>query len=67
MNRLIPREKLGKKAKKALDAQRRALWEIPPATKRIESKKRYDRKKRSRVQWDDWNTGAFFSFWAAHA
>ena len=61
MNRLIPREKLGKKAKKALDAQRRALWEIPPATKRIES------KKRSRVQWDDWNTGAFFSFWAAQA
>ncbi len=41
----IPREKLGKRARKALDRERRVLWTVPPATKRIESKKAYDRKK----------------------
>ena len=44
MNRFIPREKLGKKARKALDAQRRASWSFSPATRKVESKKRYNRK-----------------------
>ena len=45
MTRFIPREKLGKKARKALDAQKRTLWQTPPVTKRVESKKLYNRKK----------------------
>ena len=44
MNRFIPREKLGKKARKALDSQRRATWSFSPATRKVESKKRYNRK-----------------------
>ena len=44
MNRFVPREKLGKKARKALDAQRRATWSFSPTTRKVESKKRYNRK-----------------------
>ncbi|MCE5236695.1 MAG: hypothetical protein ABFC62_08830 [Clostridiaceae bacterium] len=46
MERFIPREKLGKREKKALDARRRATWEgLRPVTRRLESKKLYSRKK----------------------
>ena len=45
MDRFIPRDKLSRRAKKALDSRRRILWEQSPVTRRIESKKVYDRKK----------------------
>ena len=60
MNRFVPREKLSTKAKKELAARQRVLWETSPASRRIESKKLYNRKKRSRVRWDDPDTGASF-------
>ena len=62
MNRFVPREKLGKRAKKELAARQRVLWETAPVTRQIESKKLYDRKKRSRIRWDDSDTGASFCF-----
>ena len=54
MNRFIPRKKLGKKARKALDGERRAVWAVPPVTRRVESAKRYDRKRRSRPCEEAW-------------
>ena len=48
MNRFVPREKLGKKARKALDAQRRATWSFSPTTRKVESRKRYNRKAHER-------------------
>lgn len=48
MDRFIPREKLGKKARKALDSQRRATWSFSPTTRKVESKKRYNRKTHER-------------------
>lgn len=46
MERFIPRAKLSKREKKALDAQRRTTWEgLRPVTRRLESKKLYSRKK----------------------
>ena len=44
MDKFIPREKMGKKARKALDTQRRATWSFSPTTRKVESKKRYNRK-----------------------
>ena len=44
MDKFIPREKLGKKARKELDRQRRATWPFSPTTRKVESKKRYNRK-----------------------
>ena len=45
MKNFIPKEKLNKKAKRTLDAERRTLWDVSPVSKKIESKKRYNRKK----------------------
>ncbi|MBQ6959590.1 MAG: hypothetical protein IJP78_01290 [Clostridia bacterium] len=53
MEKFIPKEKLGKKARKALEAKKRATWGISPVTKRVESKKVYSRKKNSRVRDED--------------
>ncbi len=50
MERFISRDKLSKRARKALDREKRVLWEHNPATRRIESKKTYDRKKHPRWQ-----------------
>ena len=47
MNRFIPREKLGKRAWRQLDRQRRAAWALSPATRRVESKKQYNRKRKT--------------------
>ena len=45
MTRFIPREKLGRKARKELDARQRHTWPFPPVMKKIESRKKYNRKK----------------------
>ena len=39
MKRFIPREKLGKKARKQLDSEQRAIWAFSPVSKKVESKK----------------------------
>lgn len=59
MNRFIPSEKLGKKAKKALDRQKRAEWTCNPVTRRVESKKLYNRKRKSHDRYDDYGMGFF--------
>jgi hypothetical protein len=41
-----PRKKMGKRARKALDASKRRTWQVPPVTKLVPSKKLYDRKRR---------------------
>lgn len=46
MKKVIPREKLAKKARKALDAQRRATWSFSPTTRKVESKKIYNRNRK---------------------
>ena len=48
MDRFIPREKMGKKARKELDARKRATWSFSPVTKKVESRKKYNRKAHNR-------------------
>ena len=55
----VPREKLGKKQKKALDSKKRLLWGFSPVSRRVENKKAYDRK-RARVPED--GIRALFAF-----
>lgn len=45
MEKFIPREKMGKKARKEHDSKMRSVWEIRPVTKLKDSKKAYNRKK----------------------
>ena len=63
MTRFIPREKLGKKARRKLDNQNRRFWLISPVTKTFESKKQYNRKRKSHDYLRDWNHGIFLSIW----
>ena len=50
MVRFIPREKLGKNARKALDRQRRVTWSFSPTTRKVENRKRYNRKTHEREE-----------------
>ena len=45
-DKFIPKEKLSKKKRKELDAQKRNSWgEIKPVTRRVESRKDYNRQR----------------------
>lgn len=59
MTRFISRDKLSKKARRALDAQSRETWPFPPVQRTMESKKRYDRKKSAHAWKKDSSMGAF--------
>ena len=61
MKRFVPREKLGKKAQKQLDSEQRATWAFSPVTKKVESKKLYDRKRKTHDRYDDYGMGFFFT------
>ncbi len=52
MKGMVPRDKMSRKARKALDHVRRNVWPVNPATRIRESGKVYDRNK-LRIQPDD--------------
>jgi hypothetical protein len=59
MNRFLPREKMGKREKRALDNSKRQTWAgISPVTRTTENEKTYNRKKSPRWHQDD-GTGIF--------
>ncbi len=60
MGRFTPREKLGKKDKKRLAAERRSTWAFSPVTRKVDSKKHYNRKRISRGRYDDGMGGSLF-------
>ena len=61
MNKFIPYEKLSKKEKRKLDAERRVTWDINPITRKSKDKKVYDRKKKTdRHCYDDAYPFSFF-------
>ena len=57
MKKFIPRQKLGKKARKQLDSEQRATWTFSPVTKKVESKKMYNRTSKAHDRYDDYGTG----------
>ena len=59
MAKFVSREKLSKKARKELDNQTRATWAFSPTTKKIESRKLYNRKKSAHAWKDDFGVSAF--------
>lgn len=60
MRKFIPKEKLGKKARKRLDSEQRTTWALSPVTKKVESKKLYNRKRKAHDRHDD--DGMGFSY-----
>lgn len=59
MAKFIPKAKMNKKAAKELAKQKRVTWDISPVTRKMESKKIYNRKKRSHDCYDDYGMGVF--------
>lgn len=57
MKRFIPKEKLGRKARKRLDSEQRTTWPFPPVTRKVESKKQYSRKRKTHDRYDDYGMG----------
>jgi len=57
MKKFIPKEKLGKKARKQLDNEQRTTWTFSPVTKKVESKKLYNRKRKAHDRYDDYGMG----------
>ena len=53
MKPFVPKEKMSKKARKKLAAGKRGTWSISPVTRKIDSKKVYNRKRISRADTDD--------------
>ena len=53
MKKFIPKEKLGRKARRQLDSERRVTWAFSPVTKKVESKKLYNRKRKARDRYHD--------------
>ena len=53
MERFTPYEKLSKKRRRALDAQRRETWPISPVTRKSKNPKAYNRKKARKWMQDD--------------
>ena len=59
MAKFVSREKPSKKARKELDSQKRATWAFSPTTRKVESKKLYNRKKSAHAWKDDFRAGVF--------
>ena len=58
----IPKEKMSKKARRALDREKRKTWAFSPVTRTVENKKRYDRKRKTHDRYDGYGMGLFFLF-----
>ncbi len=58
MAKIMSNKKLSKKTAKKLSNQNRVTWQFNPATRRVENKKRYNRKK-SFYRFDDYGEGFF--------
>jgi len=57
MNRFLPREKMSKREKRALDKTKRQVWAgINPVTRKTDNKRAYDRRRSPRW-YDDDSTG----------
>lgn len=61
MNKFISKEKMSKKAKKRIAAEQRGTWAFSPVTRKIDSKKLYNRKRISRARYDDSTRDSFES------
>ena len=57
----VPENKMSRKARKELNRGRRATWGFSPVTKTVESRKVYNRKRKTRDRYDDNGAGVFFA------
>ena len=64
MEKFIPYEKLSKKQQRAINAKKRGTWgALNPVTRKVESKKIYNRQKARK--WSDDSSTVPFHFYSA--
>ena len=56
----VPKNRLGRKARRELDRSRRVTWAFSPTVRTVESKKTYNRKRKAHDRYDDYGMGGFF-------
>ena len=56
----VPKDKLGKKARRELDRSQRVTWAFSPTVRTVENRKAYNRKKKAHDRYDLYGMGAFF-------
>lgn len=61
MEPFVPFEKLSKKKKRAISTQKRGTWLMNPATRKVESKKIYHRKRTRKEEEDPFSGSFYFS------
>ena len=61
MSKFVSKMKMSKKAQKQAADEKRSTWAFSPVTRKIDSKKIYNRKRISRTGYDD-GAGDFFAF-----
>ena len=59
MKKIVSRNKLSKKAKRALNAEKRTQWAFPPVTRVIPNKKKQAQARKPRPDQDDAGWGFF--------
>ncbi|MBR0160276.1 MAG: hypothetical protein IJQ02_03125 [Oscillospiraceae bacterium] len=59
MEKFVPYEKLSKKQRRAVDANRREMWSISPVTRRPENPRAYKREKTRKRMFDDSSSVSF--------
>jgi len=61
MQKVTTYKKLSKKKQKELNAKKRKNWgELKPTVRVVENKKHYNRKKKARIETDDFRYESFF-------
>jgi hypothetical protein len=60
LKRFVPYKKLSKKQKRAVNAEKRAMWRISPVTRRPDNPKAYNRKKARKCEDDSSSVLSFY-------
>lgn len=63
VKKFVPEEKMSKKARKQKAQEKREVWPMSPVTRRMESRKVYNRKRISRTRYEE-GREIFFCLWA---
>lgn len=59
MAKFVPKARMSRRSLKEMARKKRVTWDFSPVTRKIESKKLYNRKKRSHDREDDYGMGVF--------
>lgn len=60
MTKFTEKNKLSKKAQREMNREKRQMWDFSPVTRTVESKKIYNRKRKTRERYGSETAGLFY-------